>query len=175
MELPCEAGPLAPRTLLGGGVQKVSCLRFSMCACHPCAGAMLIFSASFQFQRMVPEGNPGGGRPEIRIPRILGMRHRSETDCLKDYRGNHRDQDSSLLRAGAHGEQGTHRAPTAPPSEASSSPSPGQPVPIGFEARVGTKWSEVETLWSTADSGEGSKRFEFLFRHWANPRPPTNL
>ena len=24
------------------------CLHFSMCACHPCAGAMLIFSASFQ-------------------------------------------------------------------------------------------------------------------------------
>ena len=27
-------------------------------ACHPCAGAMLIFSVSFQFQRMIPEGNP---------------------------------------------------------------------------------------------------------------------
>ena len=34
-------------------------LRFSICACHPCAGAMLIFSASFPFQRMIPEGNPG--------------------------------------------------------------------------------------------------------------------
>ena len=29
-----------------------------MCACHPCAGAVLIFSASFQFERMMPEGNP---------------------------------------------------------------------------------------------------------------------
>ena len=29
------------------------------CACHPCAGAMLIFSASFQVLRMIPEGNPG--------------------------------------------------------------------------------------------------------------------
>ena len=27
-------------------------------ACHPCAGAMLIFSVSFQFYRMIPEGNP---------------------------------------------------------------------------------------------------------------------
>ena len=25
------------------------CLHFSICACHPCAGAMLIFSVSFQF------------------------------------------------------------------------------------------------------------------------------
>ena len=70
---------------------------------------------------------------------------------------------------------GIHRAPTAPPSEASSSPNPGKPVPIGFEARVGTKWSEVETLWSTADCGEGSKRCEFLLPHWANPRPSTTL
>ena len=27
----------------------ICCLHFSMCACHPCAGAMLIFSVSFQF------------------------------------------------------------------------------------------------------------------------------
>ena len=26
-----------------------ACLRFSICACHPCAGAMLILSVSFQF------------------------------------------------------------------------------------------------------------------------------
>ena len=25
-----------------------NCLHFSICACHPCAGAMLIFSVSFQ-------------------------------------------------------------------------------------------------------------------------------
>ena len=29
-----------------------------MCACHPCAGAMLIFSVSFQFFQMPPEGGP---------------------------------------------------------------------------------------------------------------------
>ena len=29
-------------------------IHFSMCACHPCAGAMLIFSVSFQFYRMIP-------------------------------------------------------------------------------------------------------------------------
>ena len=34
------------------------CLHFSMCACHPRAVAMLIFSASFQCQRMIPEGTP---------------------------------------------------------------------------------------------------------------------
>ena len=33
-------------------------VHFSICACHPCAGAMLIFSVSFQFCRMIPEGNP---------------------------------------------------------------------------------------------------------------------
>ena len=33
-------------------------IHFPICACHPCAGAMLIFSASFQFYRMFPEGNP---------------------------------------------------------------------------------------------------------------------
>ena len=36
------------------------CLPFSICACHPCAGAVLIFSASFQFERMIPTGNPVG-------------------------------------------------------------------------------------------------------------------
>ena len=39
-----------------------TCLHFSMCACHPCAGALLIFSASFQVQRMIPEGNPTRSR-----------------------------------------------------------------------------------------------------------------
>ena len=29
-----------------------------VCVCHPCAGAMLIFSVSVQFERMIPEGNP---------------------------------------------------------------------------------------------------------------------
>ena len=31
------------------GQIKKNCLHFSICACHPCAGAMLIFSVSFQF------------------------------------------------------------------------------------------------------------------------------
>ena len=33
-------------------------MHFPICACHPCAGAMLIFPVSFQFDRMFPEGNP---------------------------------------------------------------------------------------------------------------------
>ena len=32
-----------------------------ICARHPCAGAMLIFSAAFQCQWMIPEGNPPKG------------------------------------------------------------------------------------------------------------------
>ena len=46
-------------------LQRAHCLKnlvhFSICACHPCAGAMLIFSVSFQFYRMIPEGNPASG------------------------------------------------------------------------------------------------------------------
>ena len=37
-------------------VQKVR--YFSIYACHPCAGAMLIFSVSFQFLRMTTEVVP---------------------------------------------------------------------------------------------------------------------
>ena len=32
-----------------GEASPKNCLHFSICACHPCAGAMLIFSVSFQF------------------------------------------------------------------------------------------------------------------------------
>ena len=35
-------------------------LLFSICACQPCAGAMLIFSVSFQFYRMIPKGKSTG-------------------------------------------------------------------------------------------------------------------
>ena len=37
---------LAGRCLVGR--LGVNCLHLSICACHPCAGAMLIFSVSFQ-------------------------------------------------------------------------------------------------------------------------------
>jgi hypothetical protein len=35
--------------------EKKNLDHFSICACHPCAGAMLIFSVSFQFYRMSPK------------------------------------------------------------------------------------------------------------------------
>ena len=38
--------------------QTKNMLHFSICACHRCARSMRIFSVSFQFQRMVTEGNP---------------------------------------------------------------------------------------------------------------------
>ena len=41
------------------------CDTFSICACHPCAGAMLIFSVSFQFWRMTgcdPGSDPTASR-----------------------------------------------------------------------------------------------------------------
>ena len=43
-------------------------LHFSICACHPCAGAMLIFSVSLQFYRMIPEGNPLGSEQKRCLP-----------------------------------------------------------------------------------------------------------
>ena len=43
-------------------------LHFSICACHPCAGAMLIFFISFQFYRMIPEGNPLGSEQKRCLP-----------------------------------------------------------------------------------------------------------
>ena len=42
---------------VGGKLKKSD--TFSICACHPCAGAMLIFSVSFQFLRMTPKGSTG--------------------------------------------------------------------------------------------------------------------
>ena len=40
------------------GTHQKTWYLFSICACHPCAGAMLIFSVSFQFYRMISEENP---------------------------------------------------------------------------------------------------------------------
>ena len=52
--LPLQRGGRGP-DLWRGRRTIVSCkslLRFSICACHPCEGAMLIFSVSFQFYRI---------------------------------------------------------------------------------------------------------------------------
>jgi hypothetical protein len=40
------------RTFFSGAPTQKKSDTFSICACHPCAGAMLIFSVSFQFYRM---------------------------------------------------------------------------------------------------------------------------
>ena len=41
---------------------------FSICACHPCAGAMLIFSVSFQVYQMSPKTQRGEGVNSINSP-----------------------------------------------------------------------------------------------------------
>ena len=41
---------------IGFWKRKKNLDHFSIYACHPCAGAMLIFSVSFQFYRMSPKG-----------------------------------------------------------------------------------------------------------------------
>ena len=43
---------------------------FSMYACHPCAGTMLIFSVSFQFFQMTSEEVPNSSHPPLYI-RVL--------------------------------------------------------------------------------------------------------
>ena len=43
-------------------------LHFSICVCHPCAGAMLTFSVSFQLYWMIPEGNPLGSEQKRCLP-----------------------------------------------------------------------------------------------------------
>ena len=35
--------------LMNCNMNNTNCLHFSICACHPCAGPMLIFSESLQF------------------------------------------------------------------------------------------------------------------------------
>ncbi|CAL9026044.1 unnamed protein product, partial [Prunus brigantina] len=60
---PCDCGKhcgegqkkLAGPKKIGRKEQK-NLDHFSIYACHPCAGAMLIFSVSFQFYRMSPKG-----------------------------------------------------------------------------------------------------------------------
>ena len=44
---PAQLHPTLPAPLRHATAKN--CLHFSICACHPCAGAMLIFSVSFQF------------------------------------------------------------------------------------------------------------------------------
>ena len=39
-------------------LQAKECVPFSVCACHPCAGAMLNFSVSFRIDRVVLNRNP---------------------------------------------------------------------------------------------------------------------
>ena len=46
---------LHQRGLYGRSKDWVKSDTFSIFACHPCAGAMLIFSVSFQFLRMMPK------------------------------------------------------------------------------------------------------------------------
>ena len=65
---------------------KKKCDTFSICACHPCAGAMLIFSVSFQFLRMITmtthmnhlNSNFVGG-----VDKHLGLKKKNHKNCCK--------------------------------------------------------------------------------------------
>lgn len=57
---------------------------FSICACHPCAGAMLIFSVSFQFYRMSPKGRWGWkGEPYKPVRSSLARRCGTKLICVQ--------------------------------------------------------------------------------------------
>jgi len=57
------------------GIAPYTPAPFSICACHPCAGATLIFSASFQCQCMIPAGNASGHErlDQAHLPEHLGI------------------------------------------------------------------------------------------------------
>ena len=61
---------------------------FSICACHPCAGAMLIFSVSFQFLRMTPISRSSGYHnilnSHIYMWKIFQSAHATQTTKKKD-------------------------------------------------------------------------------------------
>ena len=50
----------APKRFLKCPRPKTIWNHFSICACHPCAGAMLIFSVSFQVYQMSPKTRKNG-------------------------------------------------------------------------------------------------------------------
>ena len=57
-----------PELNVGSKFEMISknLLHFSSCACRPCAGAMLIFSVSFRFERMILERCPILDAPYMR-------------------------------------------------------------------------------------------------------------
>lgn len=75
----CHLRPIGVRVCLSTIAPKVR--YFSIYACHPCAGAMLIFSVSFQFLRMttevVPVSSPHFTPISVRLgPHIQNYSHR---------------------------------------------------------------------------------------------------
>ena len=95
---------------------------FSICACHPCAGAMLIFSVSFQFYRMSPKWRPGcSARGYKLLIFSVGFRCGIKLAPQRAH-GNHRitiqrTQVASSTRASVHG-------PPAPSGAAQSANGP---------------------------------------------------
>ncbi len=59
----CESGLRLPgsKRRPGGPPRLLGELILPACTRHPCGGTTLIFFASFQFERMLPEGNPFPG------------------------------------------------------------------------------------------------------------------
>ena len=68
---------LAPPSCCASGFKNL--VHFSICACHPCAGAMLIFSVSFQFYLSLssstqPEGVRAASAPPRASSRTGGVK-----------------------------------------------------------------------------------------------------
>ena len=60
----------------GAGRATILFTLLDLCVCHPCAGAMLIFSASFKLLRMIPEGNPYKARYNTRRIQYMAVQCR---------------------------------------------------------------------------------------------------
>ncbi len=92
-----------------GGDGPKKCDTFSICACHPCAGAMLIFSVSFQFLRMTgcdPGSDPIKQTPTNQYTHTHSTRNTTTTDTPHQHHAN--TTPTSSLRAGPHANSSSH-------------------------------------------------------------------
>ena len=70
-----------------------NCLHFSICVCHPCDGAMLIFPVSFRFNGCSPKGIRRKHR-RIEKRNSIAKVHKSKSDkrtSTNKYRKRHQD------------------------------------------------------------------------------------
>ena len=170
---------------------------FSIFACHPCAGAMLIFSVSFQFLRMMPKHSDPmttavftSGR---RLPRsiIVMWRAQARLEKLLSGSGEHH-RAGHWLKFSTSNQMAsvyTSRAHLLPPVQErwsdSRLPLPTQRLPCIMAPKEGTTGIEPVTIGSaiqcsTAElcthrlgpvTGSSPRRVETMKMHNGEPKP----